>query len=261
MKKVKSLLIAVVIGIMSVLPQQMVSAQTLTNDNFEDLLDYYNISISGETIEMSMSDALSYIEYQGESQNMCNRTYRLENITDEEKILFSPKEILEMHYDSLSDEEQRKFLSKVENQTVDIQQNDNIILISYNVNNLETRATSTITSSREAVIKLQDSVLGNWGSATVNLTGKFTKTTSGRNWTISLKNSSDYSVTESTSSPMQIVSTTVYWGDGYVYSSSGTYVGNEIKIHSLTDVICGFNTSSLSIYVYPNSAYNYAKIG
>lgn len=261
MKKAKNLFIAVVIGIITILPCEMVSAQTLTNDNFKNLLDSYNISISGESIELDVEDAISYIGYQAQSQNMYNSAYKLENIADEETIAFSPKEILEMHYNSLSVEEQRKFLTKVENQTVDIQQNDNIILISYNVNDLETRATSTITSSREAVIKLQDSVLGNWGSATVELTGKFTKTTSGNNWTISLKNSSDYSVTESVSSPMQIVGTTVYWGDGYVYSSSGTYLGNEIKINSRTDVVCGFNSSSLSIYVYPNSEYNYAKIG
>lgn len=106
---------------------------------------------------------------------------------------------------------------------------------------------------------MQDSVQGKWGSATVTLIGNFTKTTSGKKWTISLASSSDYDYKESASSPVQIASTTIYW-EGASYSSSDAYVGNEVNISSYTQTVCGSNTSSLTIYVYPNSDYNYAKI-
>lgn len=151
------------------------------------------------------------------------------------------------------------FLDKTRGQTVDVSKSDNFILISYNISKLSAGAKSTINSSREATIRMQDPVLGNWGSATVTLTGKFTKTTSGRQWTISLNNSSDYSVKESNSSPVQIVGTTVYW-EGASYTGSGKYVGNEVHISSYTQVACGYNSSGIRIYVYPNSSYNSASI-
>lgn len=174
-------------------------------------------------------------------------------------ILVNPEEILELHYYSLSPEEQSKFLYKISNQEVNVTSPSNgIILISYNVNNYATRATTNYTSSREGTIKIQEKITGKWGSATVTLKGYFSKTTSGTKWTIK-QAENDYDTSESSSSPVQIISNTVY-APGSSYTSSGTYKGNEISCHCNVDVSCGFQTGSLSIYVYPNSSYNYAKI-
>lgn len=233
----------------------IVNAQELPTSEFHNLLDSNNISVSGNCADMTISEINGFLSGTKYEESSTLYTHQADTNT----IKMTPEEILELHYISLSDEEKSKFLDKVRNQTVDIHKKDNVILISYNPNIQSIRATSTIESWREASIRMQDSISGNWGSATVALTGYFTKTTSGNTWTISLKNSSDFSVSESNTLPVHIVGTTVYW-EGAYYSSSGTYIGNEINISSYTEVACGFNSSGLSIYVYPNSSYNSASI-
>lgn len=245
-KKVVSLVAVMTLCIASIVP---VNAMEINND-FKSLMKYYNVTIVGKIGEMTVSDVQ---EYMGE------------NVTDNTKVLhatskISATDILEQHYNSLNKEEQQAFLDKIKNQTVDVQQQGDILIISYNIDTLNARSTKTITSRREATIYMKDSVLGERGSATVDFVAKFTKTTSGKKWSVTIKKASDCSVKETNSLPVQILQTDIYWGYGYVYSSSSAYKGNEFNAHTYTQVCCGAKSATIEIYLYPNSSYNYSKV-
>ena len=169
----------------------------------------------------------------------------------------SPEEIVEMEFYSKSTEEQEQFLNTAQNQTIDVQMEEGIILISYNNNVPVTRGSELIRSSRTGVIKMQDPVMGQWGSATVTLHAVFKKSQNGNQFKLAVTSSN---AEESYTSPVMIVGGTKIY-DTYPVSFTGPYKGNELVCHSLTDVACAWNGSSLSIYVYPNSSFNYATIG
>ena len=159
-------------------------------------------------------------------------------------------------------DERKEFLGKVSNEKVDISMKNDIILISYNVDEnkgqLKTMSTTnTYTSSREATIRMQDGVAGVWGSATIGFRGYFTRTSYSTYCTIL---ASDYDLyKEYEVAPVGIIDSQVYAYAGTTVQ--GAYIGNEINSWCRTQVFCNPNISQLTIFVYPNSSYNYAVIG
>lgn len=232
------------------------NAQETSTTDFQELLNTYNICVTGTAMEMSSTEVTGLLADANSPSEYLSSTLS----SDSSYTLMEPETILELHYLSLTPEEQETFLAETANQTIDVSKTDGVILISYNVNVVNPLATTTISSSRRGVIKMQDSVTGSWGSAAVTLYANFTKTTSGSKWTITIKKATDCTIKEEESSPVQIASTTLHWGDGEIYSSSADYVGNEIRAYTYSQVVCGSNVSELRVYVYPDSSYNYAKI-
>lgn len=262
MSKNKNLILAMLICMVGVFFSTKVNAQTIDKDNFKENMKDYNIRISGNEIEMLYCDAISYIAFKtGIPEEEC-KIEDYASVKSDNMVAFSPYQIANLYYLALSDEDRPVFLEKVENQIIEIQQNNSMILISYTENiSQRERASSRIYSTKSGTIEMQEKLTKQWGSADVSLSVYFTKTTSGSNWSLTVKKRNDCTVDENSSSPVQIVNTNVYWGDGYVYSSSNKYEGNEIKVYTMTDVSCGFQTGTLYVYVYPNSTYNYAKLG
>lgn len=223
--------------------------------SFQDIMNDYNISISGSDKRMTLN------EFQGLVKEIQEDTvlekFNNKTLVRANEINITPEEIVEIEYYSKNDEEREEFLENVKNQEIEVQMDEGIILISYNTNS-ESVGSSLITSSRTGTIKMQDPVMGNWGSAEVTLTAIFKKTVLGNNQYKLMVTSSKFK--EDNTPPVNIVGGTKIY-DTFPITFNGPYVGNELKCHSLTQVSCAYNSSSLAIYVYPNSSYNYAKIG
>lgn len=262
MSKNKNLILAMLVCMVGVFFSTKVNAQTVGKDNFKENMKDYNISVSGDEVEMLYCDAISYIAFKtGMPEEEC-KIEDYASVKSDNMVAFSPYQIANLYYHALPSEDRTDFLEKAENQIIEIQQNNGMILISYTENiSQRQRASSRIYSTKSGTIEMQEKLTKQWGSADVSLSVYFTKTTSGNNWSLTVKKRNDCTVDENSSSPVQIVNTNVYWGDGYVYSSSNKYEGNEIKVYTMTDVSCGFQTGTLYVYVYPNSTYNYAKLG
>lgn len=262
MNNILKLTVVLVLVITLFMPVTAMAADVLNvqeTEAFSNLLTTHNITVIGSDAEMTKFQIAGLSDMLKKDNTSAITKYNNKLLTKADRMKITPKEILELHYYSLTPEEQKEFLSKVTNQVVNINTSkDGIILISYNINKLSVKATKKYTSAHEGTIKMQDTNTGEWGKAVIELTGYFTKTTSGKKWTI-VNDEDDYDLDENSELPVQILSTTIY--PGYGYEGSGTYHGNEINCQSFTQVACGFNDSSLSIYVYPNSSYNYATIG
>lgn len=88
--------------------------------SFNELLYTNNIEVVGSTVYMSNYEFTKLVD---SAENIpinenAKLTNKIEKTTD--NILVTPEDILELHYYSLTSEEQSKFLTKISNQQVDV---------------------------------------------------------------------------------------------------------------------------------------------
>lgn len=275
MKEIFKYLITLALIVTFCIPTTCNATELGTNyvESFSDLLKDNDISVLGSDIKMKPSQVRGYVKMFDQKDNYAKTKYNkmlpsnekstsIKTSSNEYSINITPEEILELHYYSMKPDERKEFIGKVSNQKVDISMKNDIILISYNVDEnkgqLKTMAkTNTYTSSREATIRMQDGVVGIWGSVTIGFRGYFTRTNYSTYCTIL---ASDYDIyKEYEVAPVSIINSQVYAYAGT--KVQGAYIGNEINSWCRTQVFCNPNVSQLTIFVYPNSSYNSAVIG
>lgn len=102
--------------------------------SFDSLLKDYQICVEGQTETLSFGAVEGLLMEVDIKYSEVWKKYK-EILSRQESVNLSPEDILELHYYSLNDMEQKAFLARVRNQKVhiDISQKEDI-LISYNPN-------------------------------------------------------------------------------------------------------------------------------
>lgn len=102
--------------------------------SFDSLLEDYQICVEGQTEALSFGAIEGLLMEVDTKYSEVWKKYK-EILSRQESVALSPKDILELHYYSLTDMEQKAFLARARNQKVniDISQKE-AILISYNPN-------------------------------------------------------------------------------------------------------------------------------
>ena len=227
------------------------AAEFTSDASFSALLEEYNITIDGTNVDMTKSQISGFASmFNKKDINSKDTNYHMIS-SNNEIMQLSPEQILEFHYYSLSNDEQRNFIYQTANQKVHVSENNDIILISYNSNNII--SSYQIKSSHTATVYGQDPNTGVWGSATANCTATFYRTIYEQYWEVGPLVSS-ISYTMSPGSPFYIITHLAEDSGPYSNTTMQPYYGNEVW--DQTDSY--FNLAILHIRIFPNSAYNYS---
>ncbi len=103
------------------------------SNEFEEILEEYHISVTGEDLVLSHVQMRGLLDsVQGKQEEM-DIKYR-ERMEKRGKIVITATEFLELDFYAMSEGEQEAFLAKAKNQTVQVAQNGDAFLITYNPN-------------------------------------------------------------------------------------------------------------------------------
>ena len=104
---------------------------------FDQIASEYNLKFEGDTVYMEEEEALYYLEFKLGKPVEESVIDLFGQRAGNSRVFFTPRQMAWLYYEAIPDDQKKNFLKKVENQAIEIQQKDDMILISYTGNFIE----------------------------------------------------------------------------------------------------------------------------
>ena len=105
---------------------------------FDQIASEYNLKFEGDTVYMEEESALYYLEFKlGKPVEESVIIDLFGQRAGNGRVFFTPRQMAWLYYEAIPDDQKKNFLKKVENQAIEIQQKNDMILISYTGNFIE----------------------------------------------------------------------------------------------------------------------------